>query len=108
MMLPLVAAGFRFTLPLVLGAVATAAALSNAELAVYFYLNPPVQASEFFEAVTLSELFLLVAFVVWLFSEHLRREESRLKQALDELESLMKRGHRLKAIVSDISILPRK
>jgi len=34
--------------------------------------------------------------------------ESRLTGLLDDLEHLMKRGHRLKAIVSDISILPRK
>jgi len=34
--------------------------------------------------------------------------EPRLVKVLDELEALMNRGHRLKAIVSDISILPRK
>lgn len=34
--------------------------------------------------------------------------EPRLVKVLDELEMLMKRGHRLKAIVSDIAILPRK
>ena len=34
--------------------------------------------------------------------------EPRLVKVLDDLEALMKRGHRLKAIVSDISILPRK
>lgn len=34
--------------------------------------------------------------------------EARLVNVLDELEQLMQRGHRLKAIVSDIAILPRK
>ena len=34
--------------------------------------------------------------------------EARLVTVLDDLEKLMGRGHRLKAIVSDISILPRK
>jgi hypothetical protein len=34
--------------------------------------------------------------------------EPRLVRLLDELESLMQRGYRLKAIVQDISILPRK
>lgn len=34
--------------------------------------------------------------------------EPRLVTVLDDLEVLMNRGHRLKAIVSDISILPRK
>lgn len=34
--------------------------------------------------------------------------EARLVTVLDDLEVLMGRGHRLKAIVSDISILPRK
>ena len=34
--------------------------------------------------------------------------EHRLITLLDDLEGMMARGHRLKAIVSDISILPRK
>ena len=34
--------------------------------------------------------------------------EQRLSTLLDDLEGMMARGHRLKAIVSDISILPRK
>ena len=34
--------------------------------------------------------------------------EARLIPLLDDLEGLMRRGHRLKAIVSDIAILPRK
>ena len=34
--------------------------------------------------------------------------EPRLITLLDDLENLMARGYRLKAIVSDISILPRK
>lgn len=34
--------------------------------------------------------------------------EPRLVTLLDDLEDLMRRGYRLKAIVSDISILPRK
>lgn len=34
--------------------------------------------------------------------------EPRLIKVLDDLEGMMKRGYRLKAIVSDIAILPRK
>ena len=34
--------------------------------------------------------------------------EQRLIALLDDLEGMMIRGHRLKAIVSDIAILPRK
>ena len=34
--------------------------------------------------------------------------EQRLITLLDDLEGMMARGHQLKAIVSDISILPRK
>lgn len=34
--------------------------------------------------------------------------EQRLIRLLDDLEGMMVRGYRLKAIVSDISILPRK
>lgn len=34
--------------------------------------------------------------------------EARLVTVLEDLDDLIRRGHRLKAIVSDISILPRK
>jgi hypothetical protein len=34
--------------------------------------------------------------------------EARLLRVLEALDHLMQRGHRLKAIVSDIAILPRK
>lgn len=34
--------------------------------------------------------------------------EPRLITLLNDLENMMQRGHRLKAIVSDIAILPRK
>ncbi len=34
--------------------------------------------------------------------------ETRLQSVLEDLDAMMRRGHRLKAIVSDISILPRK
>jgi hypothetical protein len=34
--------------------------------------------------------------------------EARLLKLLEDLDEMMRRGHRLKAIVSDIAILPRK
>jgi hypothetical protein len=34
--------------------------------------------------------------------------EARLLTLLEDLDDMMRRGHRLKAIVSDIAILPRK
>ena len=34
--------------------------------------------------------------------------EPRLYQVLEDIDAMMRQGHRLKAIVTDISILPRK
>lgn len=34
--------------------------------------------------------------------------EARLLTLLEDLDDMMRRGHRLKAIVSDITVLPRK
>lgn len=34
--------------------------------------------------------------------------EARLYQVLEDIDAMMRQGHRLKAIVTDISILPRK
>jgi nitrogen regulatory protein PII len=34
--------------------------------------------------------------------------EARLISLLEDIEEMMRRGHRLKAIISDIAILPRK
>ena len=39
---------------------------------------------------------------------HIILSEPRLITVLDDLEGMMNRGHRIKAIVTDISILPRK
>lgn len=86
MLLPLTAAAFRFSLPLVAGTVLVASALSFAELWIYFRLDPPVQVSEYFEALSLVSLFVIVSIMVWLFAQHLRREETSLKSAYDELQ----------------------
>lgn len=34
--------------------------------------------------------------------------EPRLNQVLEDIDAMMRQGHRLKAVVTDISILPRK
>lgn len=39
---------------------------------------------------------------------HIILSEPRLITVLDDLEGMMNRGYRIKAIVTDISILPRK
>ncbi len=39
---------------------------------------------------------------------HIILSEARLITVLDDLEDMMNRGYRIKAIVTDISILPRK
>lgn len=39
---------------------------------------------------------------------HIILSEARLITVLDDLEDMMNRGYRVKAIVTDISILPRK
>ena len=87
MLIPLTAAAFRFSLPLVFSVVVVVCGLTLAEIAIFFQFRPPIEISEYFEGVTLVGLFVTVAIMVWMFSERLKREEGSLKLALEQLRA---------------------
>jgi signal transduction histidine kinase len=65
--------------------------LTILEVWIYFNANPPVDVSEYFEAATVSLLFLVVAIVVRLLVGNLRSEEEKLSESLAELRRLQER-----------------
>ncbi len=91
MTLPVIAAASRLRLAATLSVVATAIALTFLEVWLYFRRHPPVEISEYFEAATVSLIFLVVALVVWLLVRNLRQEESKLRESLVELQLIQNR-----------------
>ena len=86
MILPIVAAGFRFSLWGTLVTAGIAGALNILEVWAYFHLHPPGSRSEYFEATAMGLLYLVVGLVVWLLVSQLRRDQERLRATYAELE----------------------
>ena len=91
MIIPIISAAYRFSLPRTMVVVVVAIVLTMLEVWLYFKANPPVDVSEYFEAATVSLLFLVVAIVVRLLVGNLRNEEEKLSESLDELRRLQER-----------------
>ncbi|MFN7944446.1 MAG: ATP-binding protein [Blastocatellia bacterium] len=91
MVLPVIAAASRFSLPGTLAVTAVAIALTILEVWLYFRQHPPSQFSEYFEAATVSLIFLVVALVVWPLVRHLRQEQEKLKGSYAELKQMQER-----------------
>ncbi|MCL4693063.1 MAG: hypothetical protein KJ060_11205, partial [Candidatus Hydrogenedentes bacterium] len=86
MVLPVVAAAFRYSLTGTLGVAGVAGALTILQVWVYFRGAPEVNLSEYFEAVTMVLIYFAVGLVVWLLVAQLRSEQGKLQTALLELE----------------------
>ncbi|GMV91407.1 MAG: hypothetical protein AMXMBFR82_11850 [Candidatus Hydrogenedentota bacterium] len=86
MVLPVVAAAFRYSLTGTLGVAGVAGALTILQVWVYFRGAPEVNLSEYFEAVTMVLIYFAVGLVVWLLVAQLRSEQGKLQNALLELE----------------------
>ena len=86
MIIPIIQAAYHFNLAKTLGIVALTIVLTFIEIWIYFYRKPPIDYSELFEAATVSLIFLVVGFVVWLLVGNLREEESKLKESLTRLQ----------------------
>lgn len=91
MVLPVIAAASRFSLPGTLAVTAVAITLTILEVWLYFRQHPPSQFSEYFEAATVSLIFLVVALVVWPLVRHLRQEQEKLKASYAELKQMQER-----------------
>ncbi len=86
MVVPLVAAAFRFG-PWGVSAVAgTAGLMTIAEVWIYFRLHPPPEASEYVEAANTALFYLVVVVIAWFLVRQLSREQRRLRASLDELQ----------------------
>ncbi|MGD9630458.1 MAG: sensor histidine kinase [Pyrinomonadaceae bacterium] len=91
MIIPILSAAYRFSLARTLTVTAVTIVLTFFEVWLFFRANPPIDVSEFFEAATVSLIFLVVAIVVWLLVGSLRREEEKLEQSLQGLRVLQEK-----------------
>ena len=86
LVVPIIASAFRFSLRGVAIVVTTASAVAFGEIWLYFLRNPPVDIEEFFEATTVSLVYVVVGLVVWGLTQHMRRNAANLEAAVFELE----------------------
>lgn len=91
MIIPILSAAYRFSLVRTLFVAAIAIGLTFLEVWLYFQAHPPADISEYFEAATVSLVFLVVAVVVWLLVGNLRNEEEKLGESLSELQTLQEK-----------------
>ncbi len=88
MIIPIIQAAYRFNLLKTLAITAVTMVLTFLEVWIFFQRKPPIDYGEFFEAATVSLIFLVVGFVVWLLVGNLREEETKLKLSLEELKEM--------------------
>lgn len=86
LILPLIAAGFRLSLPGVVLVAMVASGLAILEVWVFFWRNPPFVTEEFFEAATMGPVYAVVGLVVWILARYMRRDADALKATIAELE----------------------
>ena len=91
MLVPILVASFRRSLVETL-LVVTAASVAQFYVVWYFFqIHPPVEVDEYFEAGTISLIFLLTGVLVWFLVNHLRRKEIGLAENLLELTKTRER-----------------
>lgn len=86
MVLPVVAAAFRFSFRGTLVVVGAATLFTFLELYLYYVGHPPMMLAEFYEASALSLTYIVVAVVVGYLAGRLRRDRQRLATSLAALE----------------------
>jgi len=86
MIIPIIQAAYRFSLAKTLAVTAITIILTFLEVWIFFQQKPPIEYGEFFEAATVSLIFFVVGFVVWLLIGNLRKEETKLKESLSQLK----------------------
>ncbi len=91
MIIPILSAAYRFSLIRTLLVAAITIGLTFFEVWLFFRAHPPADISEYFEAATVSLVFLVVAIVVWLLVGNLRNEEEKLSVSLSELQRLQEK-----------------
>ncbi len=90
MVVPILVAAFRLTLPATLGVVALVDFI-NFFWVWYYGRRHPLAPAEYFEAGTVSLIYTLVGVLVWLLVSHLQQKEVRLERSLADLEQAKER-----------------
>lgn len=91
LVVPVLVAAFRLPVPAVVAVAAVADGLMFFWVWHFARFHGPVQATEYFEAGSLSLIFTVVAVLAWSLVDKLRRKEQRLRENLDELEQTRER-----------------
>lgn len=91
MLVPVLLAAFRRSLSETLAVVVMASAFQFYVVWHFFELHPPVEVDEYFEAGTISLIFLLTGVLVWFLVNHLRRKQIGLTENLTELAEARER-----------------
>lgn len=86
LVVPVLKAAFRLSWFATVGVVAIAGLLDFYWVWWYFKSHPPVVMGEYFEAGTISLIYIAMGSLVWLLADNLRRGQFRLQRSLDELE----------------------
>lgn len=101
MLIGVVAAAFRLS-PALLGLVtALASALAFVEVTIFYHRHPPLDPTEYFEAATISLVYITVAVVVRLLLTQLRDRQHQLEAAIAQLRTTqaeLVRSERLAAV----------
>jgi len=86
LVVPVLESAFRLPWIATVGVVSVAGLFDFFWVWWYFQSHPPVVIGEYFEAVTISLIYIVMGSLVWLLADNLRRGRQRLEQSLDELE----------------------
>ena len=91
MVVPVLVAAFRLPLVSTLAVAAATSLLDFLWIWLYSTNREPVPPIEYFEAGTVSLIYLIVGLLVWLLATHLRQKEALLARKLAELERTRER-----------------
>ena len=86
MVVPILVAAFRLTLPPTLAIVAVVDGINFFWVWHYARQQPRTPVSEYIEAGTVSLIYAVVGVLVWFLVHHLRQKEARLAASLEDLE----------------------
>ena len=86
LVVPVLESAFRLSWIATIGVVGVAGMLDFVWVWWYFRLHPPVVLGEYFEAGTISVIYIVMGYLVWLLVDNLRREHESLVRSLEELE----------------------
>jgi len=91
MVIPIITAAYYFSLAYTVTIAASAAILTFFEVWLFFRYTPPVDISEYFEAATVSLIFLVVGLITSFLVRTLRREEEMLNRSLTEVREMQEK-----------------